>query len=98
MLKLNNIYLLLIEVFVFLVVLMIGLSMIGCIVGNRVGDDTRRYNHSNRLHGAEYGGSFCTICRQRECRESSAETQGENRTQVGCLPLFIIPVKNWWVM
>lgn len=74
----------------FLDMLLIGLSMIGSIMGNRVGDDNGRYNHSNRLHGAEYGGSFCTVCRQRKCRESSAETQGENRTQVGCLPMLIL--------
>lgn len=49
----------------------------------RVGDSTQRNYTSDWLHGAEFRGGICSVCKQRCGRKSSAETQGKNRTQVG---------------
>lgn len=54
---------------------------LGCL--GRVGDSAEWDYSTDRLLGAKFWGGLRSVCKQRSGRESSAETPGKNRTQVG---------------
>lgn len=55
------------------------------VVWVRAGDSAQRDYSTDRLLGSKYWGGLRSVCKQRSGRESSAETSGKNRTQVGIL-------------
>lgn len=53
------------------------------VSGTRAGDSWERDSTGDRQLWANDGGGVRSVCKQRDCRASSAQTQGKDRTQVG---------------